>query len=549
MADRALGSVAAVVLVLLLAVVLKLRYLAAYEAREPLAEVPYGDSLVYLNEAALHFGAGGTAAAFYKPPLYSYVLHVLDATTPEGRHRTRLLQLALGVLTLLCVYRLAARRGGWAAGGAAALLLLFHAPATFYETKLLDTVPSLFLSTLAMLGLDALLHPVERAGHDRGAGSSRLDRPRVAGWAALLVGLLLGVSALARSANLLLALGAAALLGPRRRPRAAFLLLIGAALPVVPVAAHNFRASGDLIPINYSEGHTFLVGNNARSQGIYVIPPGYPDGVPNERAVEREIARRELGHEPSPKEQRDLSYRKGLEFLRANPSRVGGLLNDKLRFAVSAYSVGDNFSLQRERERLALLPGMAIPFPLLLGLGLIGLFLGGRERRTGPIALPVVVTFLVLLVFYVSERYRLPAAPFLAVAGGLALRTMVAGIKAAEARRCVPGFALSAALVVYLAARPLPVSDAALAYSEQVMDVQYDLYAAAVFERDGDLPRAAATVARAIVRHPQAADLEPRLLALLHRRDPETVAAIAAAVREAAPDHARIEAILRLAGA
>ncbi|MFG0316856.1 MAG: hypothetical protein ACF8XB_06260 [Planctomycetota bacterium JB042] len=526
----------ALLLLLAAATALGLHDVRRFEATDPLARVPYGDSLVYLEEARRHFGTSTEGpetrpGAFYKPPLTTWILARLDADTEAGAARFRRLQLVLGLVTLASVFLLAHARAGAAAGFAAGLLLLGYAPFAFHQTKLLDTLPSLALTAASFVLLDRMA----RRGGGVGLG--------------LAAGLLLGVSALARAANLVFLVLVAFL--PRGRAtwpgRAA--ILVGAIVPVAATAVRNHEASGDWIPVNYSEGHTFLVGNHPGARGIYDLPPGYPDGVGNEREVERALARAHLGRDPSPAEQRDHSYRTALGFLKADPGAAVRREIDKLRFAVDAYPVNDNHSLHRERERFGLLPGRFVPFPLLLVLGLAGLF-ARSSRPRGPLALPIVVTSVLLLAFYVTERYRLPAAPFLAAAGGVGLARL---FDPGEGRRVLTGVALvGGAWLLFTGLRPLPYPPAILRQNEQLFDLSLDLYAARALARDGDVAAAGRTLARSVVDHPRdprQAELEAALLDLLHGRSDDEVAEIAAAVRSAAPGAARLEALLRLAGA
>jgi 4-amino-4-deoxy-L-arabinose transferase-like glycosyltransferase len=442
---------------LALAAVMKFRYLDAYERTDPLARAPYGDSVVYLDEVKRHFRSG-EPAVFYKPPAYTLVLAALGGDRPEGWHRVRVLQLLLGLGILACIFGMARARGGSWAGAIAFGLALFYAPLTFHETKLLDTTLALFLVVAACALFDAYLR-------------------RPGGALAFLTGILLGLASLSRAANLVLVLAAAAVLLFRREKRDSLVLLGAAALTVLPVSLHNLRASGEFIPVNYSEGHTFLVGNNPNSRGIYSLPPGYSDGVLNERVQEEALARRALGRDPTPAEQRNLSYAEGLRFLAEHPGRVPALLFDKLRFALSPVEISDNYSLPRERKKLGLLTCFVIPFPLVLALGLFGLA-AGRLRPAPPVILPLCVTAALLLIFYVTARYRLPLVPFLAVSAGTGLSGLMHRDARPPAWRIKLGAALVILLLILLAATKLPYSKEEIRAAEETFQTFLDFHAA-----------------------------------------------------------------------
>jgi len=508
----------------------KSSYLVAFERLEPLADAPYGDSVVYLDEARRHFREGA-ADAFYKPPAYSFILHAFDADTLEGAQRVRWLQLVMGLASLWLVFVLARRRGGDLAGCAAFVLLLSYAPSSFFETKLLDATTGSFLLLLTVAATDL-------SGFD---GKGRAG-------AGLLAGVLFGLSGLTRTVNLLLVPLLAALLFRQRRFAFGASLLLGASMTVLPVTIANLRATGDVIPVNYSEGHTFHVGNNENARGIYALPPGYPDGVLNERLVEREMARAALGREPSPAQQRDLSYARGVRFLREHPERVPGLLLDKLRFALSSREVSDNYSIARERQRFGFLSWAITPFWLLLLLGVFGLFLlpSGPGRSPWVVAAPIGMTLAVLLVFYVTCRYRVMAAPFLAIVGGVGFT-----VPRATRRRlpiAIAGAVACGLLTFFL--RGLPYSAADLRTSEQQFDVILDVHAARALEQSGRMERAAAAVARSVADHPGNRMFEEQFIGLFGRlrNTPDHGASAAAAARQAAPDAARVAALLTLVG-
>ncbi len=522
MSEQSRTSALLLLVLLLLAGVLKADYLAAHEAQEPLHFAPYGDSVVWLDEVQRAFGQGGDRGAFYKPPLYTVLLAQLGAQVEgAGRQAVRWgqLGLGLGILTLVFLWAqsLAASRSGRGhlAGTLAFLALLFYAPMSFQETKLLDSLLGLFLALLSCF----LLWRAERAALGRNA--------------LLGIGVLFGLAGLARTANLLLVPAFALVLFAQGRRGPAAALLLGCVLAITPVGLHNVRACGELLPINYSEGHTFLVGNNENSRGIYTLPPGYPDGVLNERLVEQGMARQALGHLPSPAEQRDHSYATGWHYLSTHPARIPGLLFDKLRFALSSYEVDDNYSLHRERQRFGLLRWAWLPFTALLALGL-AFFVERDFPDKRFLAIPLAFNAGLLLVFYVNARYRLPLAPFLAIGGGVFLAGRFRSQNTSPLRRAATVLMLLAPFA-FTTLAGLPYTQHELRESEQFFDIVLDLHAANTRIQHGDVEQAAAILARGIQTHPSSPDLAaalPRLLAQLPAAERARAESAAAKARE-----------------
>lgn len=479
---------------LALAAVMKLSYLGSYEEEEPLARAPYGDSVVYLDEARRLF-EDGEQDAFYKPPVYTLLVRWFGEDVID-------LQLYLGLATLALIYLMARSRAGDAAGTIAFLLFMLYAPATFYESKLLDITVSLFLLVAACASLDRLLRSESRG-------------------LAAFTGIVLGLASLCRTANLLLVpVAFFYLLFKGKKAAQGWFLLGGAVVTVLPATVHNLAAVGEFIPVNYSEGHTFLVGNNPNSRGIYNLPPGYPDGVLNERLVEREMAGRRLGREPTPKEQRDFSYREGIRYLSGDAVRIPLLVLAKLRFSLSSYEVSDNYSLPREQERFGLLKLFPLPFTILLVLGVFGLALG--SKRSGlPVLMPVAVTFLLLLAFYVTCRYRLPLVPFLCIGGGVGIVSMVRPTLHPDHRRFALGVVLVIAIVLYLAFTDLPYEREELALSEAQFDVVLDMHAARTALENGDRESAARVIGQSMEYHRENEDLRRYLIRFAERNSLE----------------------------
>ena len=366
--------------------------------------------------------------------------------------------------------------------------------------------------------------------------------------ALLAAGVAFGVAALARSPALLVAALLAVIAWRSSGWRPALCLALGTALPVLPVTVHNVRAEGDLVLVNASDAFTFLAGNNANSVGIYALPPGYPDGVLRERLYEKEMARQALGREPTLREQRRYTYGRAIEYLDEHRERIPGLLFDKLRFALSSYEVDDNYSMMRERQRYGLMRGMVVPFGVLLVLGLVGLVLGARGRPS--LVAPLLVTLVVLIVFYVTSRFRLVAAPMLAVAAGVGVERLL-GLPGPRGRGGSPSVArkvlatgVGLALALVLWAAPLPVPRDALDASERYFGQMLDLHAARTAVQDARPVDAAGILAAGIAHAGTAQALGRDLTDVLWRASRTEIDAMIAAVRAAAAGDANVERIL-----
>ncbi|HET9233247.1 MAG TPA: tetratricopeptide repeat protein, partial [Candidatus Eisenbacteria bacterium] len=113
----------------------------------------------------------------------------------------------------------------------------------------------------------------------------------------------------------------------------------------------------------------------------------------------------------------------------ADPGHWLGLLAKKSYLYVNRQEENVNGSLELEKEHVWVLRAAAVPFNLLVWLGVLGLVLAWREARRGvrtiaALAVPltlIVATFLTCILFFVITRLRLPAVPILAVFSAFAL--------------------------------------------------------------------------------------------------------------------------------
>ncbi|HEX8968210.1 MAG TPA: PA14 domain-containing protein [Chloroflexota bacterium] len=352
------------------------------------------DWLVYESSARdillnglLMDGGQGHAAPFYGQPLYPYALALAHRLTGEGLVGPLALQFAAlgGVLAATAV--LARRAFGAFLDGLVALagmaLLLQLEPEHFKIARQLFNenlyMPLVMASLIVLVGL-----------------ARRPAPPRW--WQALLAGVLLGLTAIARSQFLLsVPFGLAILWLAWRRRRLdaswkALLILVGVGLAVLPVTARNLVVSGQLVPISSGAGASLLEFHRP------------PAGLIDQNALQTQPLFEVL--------HLDTPTRTVLAFAKADPR---GYLATLL--PLGAHSVG----LQGRND-----PGVYWPLLLtsLLYLASFGLR-GVRQLHVWPIHVFVATHLLVLMLFEADTYgYRLVMpmyAPMVAVAAQVPL--------------------------------------------------------------------------------------------------------------------------------
>jgi 4-amino-4-deoxy-L-arabinose transferase-like glycosyltransferase len=401
------------------AVVLRLAVIIWRRGHDPLFHQPINDASIYDQWARAIIagqGFGLEGAPYFLPPLYPYLTALLYRLDGGAIWAVTLFQALLGVGTVLGIHRLGVKLHGAKAGMLAGVLALLFAPVLWYEGWQLPTSLNLFLLVVI---LNLLI-----------AG---LDTSRLSGRKTQLVflglGLALGLAAVNRPQNLLLAVFILAWLGWRGKAAGAIpfrqlgLVLGALVITILPVTIHNLKVSGEPIAVSANGGVNFYVGNHEGADGRFSFPAGFPSFIGQMQAASLQMARSETGQNLNWRQTSDFWFKKGWRDLAGDPGRALGLALHKVRLLVSWREMENNFVVRWVREKSG--PGRW----LIPSLGLLWLLampaLVEAVRRRGPqdmaLLIPTVATILICLIFWVSTRNRLPLLIPLALWAGVSL--------------------------------------------------------------------------------------------------------------------------------
>jgi tetratricopeptide (TPR) repeat protein len=392
---------------LLLALVLNGLYYWQYATRSPFATSPIGDSYLY-DALARTLSSNGfrSDGVFHQAPLYPYSLALAYRITAANPHVASIVQVLFASLIPWLLHRLGTRHAGPHAGLAAALAGAFYGPLWAFAPRLLPTVPVIVLQLLFL---------------------ERIPKPGDRGWSAWIVpGILLGLLCAARPNHLLLVpLILTAALARRLQPRAAATLLGVTTLVIAPITLHNARADGSFLLVSSNAGETFAHGNNENARGTYSLVAGLRSGnILRQAEISREIAEAERGRSLKASEVQGYWFSRGVSFIRENPARFFALELQKLRLMLGAEEAPDIYSPSLESRRFT--PFLRIGFVSslwILPFALTGLWIG-RRRWPGWFWALLLTEALTLLVFYVSNRYRLSWEVLLLLPAGLAIASL-----------------------------------------------------------------------------------------------------------------------------
>ena len=434
--------------ILAFALVARLLYLFAYR-EDPFASHLLHDAGRYHQWAStLASGQPWESGAFYQAPLYPYLVALVYRLTAAEPLGVYVLQLILGVTTIFLVYRVTRRAYDELAGLAAAAIVALYAPLVFFETKLLSVSIAVFLAALL----------IERM---QDADTARRDQ----GW--LIPGIVLGLAALTHAGLLLMGpLGAGWIILDRQRALQKRLLriasfVLGATLVILPVTIRNHRASGEWILISTNGGITCYQGNNPNAVGVFSTPPGFSGRIEDQQKESRRLAEQETGTTLRDGALSSFYFRKAGAFLVDDPGRAARLFTGKLLLAVANEEQPLEYNPRLDENPFRWL--FPTPFALMVALAAIRVFSRrgdpARSRAEMPILLLVLTEATVLVIFYVSGRYRLPVVPGLAALAGCGLVTLWRGFAEKDRRIGVVAAISAAVAVISFAYVPLAHGD------------------------------------------------------------------------------------------
>ena len=390
--DKAL----AVCFVLAVALIVRLIYLWQIKSL-PLFDAPIIDAEMYDQSAMNILHSVSENKAFYQAPLYSYFLALIYGVFGHNYLAPRLFQIAIGAVNCVMVMMIGERLFGRRAGLLAGCIAALYGPFIYFEGELLRPVLIIFLLLLMTL---CVLHWSE-------------GRPI---WAAI-AGLILGLSAITRE-NILIVLPVVIIYfwvsSKRRRWLAPVLFLSFIIIPIIPVTIHNYKKSGDFVPVSTQGGMNFYIGNSAQSARLTGLQPG----------IEWEkmafAPREELGGDVKPSEFQLWFMKKALEDISQSPMLWMKKLVKKFYLVFYSEELTPNSDLDLYREyswllRVSIfkLGPISIPLGLMFSFFVLGVCAQKLDRDKWLLISLVLAYSFSLAIFHVRARYRLPILPIM----------------------------------------------------------------------------------------------------------------------------------------
>ena len=394
------------------------------------------------HEWALRINAGDWlgSGTFNLSPLYPYVLAMAYKIFGSGFEVGHILNVVLGTISVGLIWLLARTVFGWRQ----ALVAAFFA-ATY--PMFIYVGCDLALENI-QIPLNALLLIILWHGLQHGRFGLLA-----------LAGLLLALSTLARPNVLAFAPFALGCIALARMDDATWRSILyrcsafslGLVVGLAPCTARNWFVADDLILVTDSGGINFYIGNNAEANGYFNVPnwitaPQF--GNPNAmHEFATNYAQEKVGHQLKASEVSKYWNGMAWNWIAQNPWQATQLLAKKSWLLFSSNEVGVMRQLVLDQEFSSVLrlplPGFSVVIPL----GLIGIAISIRQwRRFVVLNAFLCSQIFVLVLFFISDRHRLPMGPAIIAFAGFATIWL---FDCAHNRRWIP-FMLGAATALLL---------------------------------------------------------------------------------------------------
>jgi tetratricopeptide (TPR) repeat protein len=358
---------------------------------------------VSLSQRIASEGLLAPIGAFFVSPLYVYFLAAIFEAGGTLL-AAQVVQIALGAAAVALLFATSRHWFGERAAFVAAGLAILTGIFTFNEILILQSALDPFLVSCALYALST--------GAYAAAGAS------------------LGLLALNRPNAVVFAVAAAVVVFVRewrdgRARRGA--VLVAALLAVLAAnAARNYAVSGDLVLIASHGGLNLYIGNHDRADGTYTPVPGITPSIAGQAGDSARVAESSTGRRLSPGEVSNYFARRALDWIAEHPAAAVELWIRKIRILLNRVDVPLNYSYAFYARESSLLRVLAAGPWLLLPLGLVGLFwpsLRANHRGYWVWAMFVPVYGAAVVLFFVTDRYRMPLfVPLCASAGAALLR-------------------------------------------------------------------------------------------------------------------------------
>ena len=198
-------------------------------------------------------------------------------------------------------------------------------------------------------------------------------------------------------------------------------IIIGVILGIMPITTMNYMASGKFVLLTTSAGHNFYLGHRTDADAGYTLPQTLDGDIFHNM---KRLAEKVEGHKFEDEAVSAYYFRKALGHITSDPMKELSIMSDKLLASINDYEATNYVNYYYQKELSPVL-GFAVTLGLLFPFAALGMVL---QYRRYYLIMPILVSFLTIILFFYIARLRMPMVPFLAIFAGYSICSMISWI-------------------------------------------------------------------------------------------------------------------------
>ena len=340
--------------------------------------------------------------SLYLNPLYPFFLTFIYLLFGYSHLSVILIQGIFDSLNCILIYYIASTLFNKRVGIIAAFIYACYGIAIFYTGIFLSTTAEIFLT---LLFVTSLLIAQERM---------RLPLFLIAG---ILFGLVVAARPNVMVFLIFLPLWLFNVLKDTLRVekviKVSLLFLVGFFLVLSPIIIRNYLIEKRLF-YSIQGGLSFYIGNNPKATGTFMTPYGISYSPIEQVKNSIDYAEKELGKELTAPQASRYWFVKGLKYVKSHPLDALLLYGKKCALFWRNEEIGLNINYTLSKSLAPIFQLPFFTFGIIAPFAIIGIVLS--ITKGGNILLINLFTFsymISVIIFFISERYRLPVVPFL----------------------------------------------------------------------------------------------------------------------------------------
>lgn len=416
---------------IILSIAFILRLLFVLETFEhPFFKYLFSDSKIYFSWAVNIVETNNWIGSevFFMAPGYPYFLAIVFAVFGKSIFLVKILQIIFSCLTVALIYLSGKELGEKAIAILAASLAAIYAPFIFYSGSILsETLQLFFISLFLFLILKQ---------------NSFSNTKNI-----FLVGIALGFAAIFRGNVLIFIMPIILWLYFQKEKfefvkqnfmKAVVVLIIGTALPILPITLRNISVSEDFVLLTSNGGINFYLGNNENALGIFSAPQNfdlYAD------LSGKNFAEQVSGKKLTSAEASSFWMKQGWGYIIANPVDAFLLTVKKLFLFFDESENPQSTVMDIEFARDNTSNTLKLPllnFYLIFLLAFVGLFFLLKNNAKYSLLFYLALAYTVsIIIFFVNGRFRLGVTPIMILLAASGTFALISVIKENELKKLI----------------------------------------------------------------------------------------------------------------